>query len=67
MIIGNLSIHQRSRKISSLVDSTSAFRCMPLVSGLGLQFNKQEELGVENKANFVTGDLLNKNNPVLLL
>ena len=62
-----LHTSKRSRKIPSLVDSTSAYRCMTLVSGLDLQFNKQDELGVENKANFVTGDLLNTNNPVLLL
>ena len=61
-----LHTSKRSRKIPSLVDSTSAYRCMTLVSGLDLQFNKQDELGVENKANFVTGDLLNKNNPVFL-
>ena len=50
--------------ISSLVNSTSAYSCMPLNSGLELKFNKQEEIGVGNKASFVEGDLLNKNNPV---
>ena len=34
---------------------------MPVNSGLELKFNKQEEIGVGNKASFVEGDLLNKN------
>ena len=34
---------------------------MPLNSGLELKFNKQEKIGVGNKASFVEGDLLNKN------
>ena len=58
----HLHIHtsKRSRKISSLVNSTSAYRCcMPLNGGLELKFNKQEEIGVGNKASFVEGDLLN--------
>jgi len=58
---------KRTRKISSLVNSTSACHCLPLIIGLELKYNKQEEVGVGNEDNFVEGEVLNENNPVLLM
>ena len=59
---------KRTRKISSLVNSTSASHCMPLIIGLELKSNKHEEVGVGNESSFVEGEeVLNENNPVLLM
>ena len=58
---------KRTRKISNLVNSTSAYHCIPLILGLELMTNKQEEMGVGNEDSFVEGEVLNENNPVLLM
>ena len=59
---------KRTRKISSLVNSTTADHCMPLIIGLVLKSNKHEEVGVGNESSFVEGEeVLNENNPVLLM
>ena len=58
---------KRTRKRSSLVNSTSAYHCMPLTIGLELKSDKQEERGVGNENNFEEGEVLNENNPVLLM
>ena len=58
---------KRTKKISNLVNSTSAYHCMPLIIGLELKTNKQEEMGVGNEDSFVEGEVLNENNPVLLM
>ena len=56
---------KRTRKIYSLVNSTSADHCMPLIIGLELKSKKQEEVG--NESSFVEGEVLNENNPVILM
>ena len=59
---------KRTRKISSLVNSTSTYHCMPPIIGLELKSNKHEEVGVGNESSFVEGEeVLNENNPVLLM
>ena len=59
---------KRTRKISNLVNSTTALHCMPLIIGLELKSNKHEEGGVGNESNFVEGEeVLNENNPILLM
>ena len=59
---------KRTRKISSLVNSTTPDHCMPLIIGLVLKSNKHEEGVMENESNFVEGEeVLNENNPVLLM
>ena len=71
---------KRTTKISSLVNSTTAFHCMPPIIGLelksnkheeggvGNESNKHEEGGVGNESNFLEGEeVLNENNPVLLM
>ena len=58
---------KRTKKISSLVNSTSAHHCMPLIIGLELKSSKQEEMGVGNESSSVEGEVLNENNPVLLM
>ena len=60
-------VTRKPKNVSSLVNCSSVYHCMPPIIGLELNSNKHKRIGVGGKGSVLMGELLNKNNPVFLL
>ena len=57
-------VARSTRNVSSLVNSSSVYHCMPPITCLELKFKKHKRIGVGGKGSLIRGEQLNGNNPV---
>ena len=60
-------VTRKPKNVSSLVNCSSVYHCMPPIIGLELNSNKHKRIGVGGKGSVLKGKLLKKTNPVFLL
>ena len=57
-------VARSTTNVSSLVNSSSVYHCIPPIVGLELKFNKHKRIGVGDKDSLLKGEKLNENNSV---
>ena len=57
-------VGRSTTNVSSLVNSSSVYHCIPPIVGLELKLNKHKRIGVGGKGSLLKGKQLNENNSV---